>query len=254
MSERSPKASISIEVDRAAGVGLAAVLLREGEPHPARVGQLLRRTGDPLAGLGHRLAVGRQEVGVVEVLAGVAAHVRPAAVEALLGRRGSHGSGAEWWSLVLSGGRRTAGEPGPGEIGRGGRRARRGATGARRGATSRRPSGPARHAVPQGRRRRVRPGGRSGGADHGRGLLTDEVGQAADGSPSGLSERRVVDDEAVDLGVGLDEGRYASMTAASISPRVVGAAPWRRAASASAARPPGRRPRGSRSPRSAKCR
>ena len=97
ISDRSPNASISIEVDRAAGVVLAAVLLREAEADPAGVGQLLGRAGDPLAGLLHVLAVDRQEVRVVQVLAGVAAHVGPAAVQDLLDGlrvdRGGQGAG-----------------------------------------------------------------------------------------------------------------------------------------------------------------
>jgi hypothetical protein len=76
---------------RAAGVVLAAVLLGEAQAHAAGVGQLLRQPGDPLAGLLHRLAVDRRELGVAEVLAGVAPDVAPAAVEDPLDRLRVHG-------------------------------------------------------------------------------------------------------------------------------------------------------------------
>src|SRR3954452_22058115 len=82
--------------DRAAGVVLAAVLLREAEPDAAGAGQLRRQPGDPLPRLLHRLAVDRRVLGVAEVLAGVAADVGPAAVQDLLdpGRVDGCGDGA----------------------------------------------------------------------------------------------------------------------------------------------------------------
>ena len=80
-----------------AGVVLAAVLLREPVADATGVGQLLGRPGHPLAGLLDVLAVDREEVGVVEVLAGVLAHVRPSPVQHLLEGlgvdRGGHRAG-----------------------------------------------------------------------------------------------------------------------------------------------------------------
>ena len=213
ISDRSPKASISIEVDRAAGVVLAAVLLREAEADPAGVGQLLGRAGDPLAGLLHGLAVDRQEVGVVQVLAGVAAHVRPAAVQDLLERlrvdRGGAGGGH---CLLLAGrgcGGHDAGQAGPGEIGQvcGEFGAEHGALGAQPpvGGRADQPD----EAVAPGRRRRAgsRPALLEGQADDRAAACSPTRSERLSiGSRSaGRSSDLLVDDEPVELGVGLEE-------------------------------------------------
>ena len=120
------------------------------------------------------------------------------------------GQGAGHCSSLLMGCRgHDAGQSGPGEIGQVGGEFACGAWGARRAATSRRPSGP-------GRRRRgptgaaaARIAARPAAAatdDRGRGLLADEVGQAADRvAGRGPVEGLLVDDEPVELRVGLDE-------------------------------------------------